>query len=273
MQLILQEPFLFYTVNSWGKLLFVWDFFNIFILKKKMVMSKYFKTLLLIACAFYSKTSLAQQLSNDVVDVNSTFQMRTNMDPRSLEQKYSGVDGKPYLTDDFVKGNVATKDGVILKNVLLRFDQVEQNLLMKEEGNKILAFKDALLGFSIELAEGTKPLTFETGFASGSGTSEKTIFETFNKGNARLLRTVKKSIDQSRGYGGAIAKSVTQITKYYISIGKKNSPTELKLEEKSILKVLGADNDVNMSYIKENKLNLKKLEDVIAFLDFYNSTR
>lgn len=235
-------------------------------------MSKYVKILLLIGCAFYSKTSLAQQLSNDVVDMNSTFQMRTNMDPRSLEQKYSGVEGKPYLTDDFVNGNVATKDGVILKNVLLRFDQVEQNLLMKEDGNKILAFKDALLGFSIEV-EGGKPLTFETGFASGAGTSEKTIFETFNKGNARLLKNVKKSIDQSRGYGGAIVKSIIQITKFYISTEKKKGPIEVKLDEKSILNALGANSSLSTSYIKENKLNLKKLEDVVTFLDFYNSAK
>lgn len=189
------------------------------------------------------------------------------MDPKVLKSKYDGVDGSPYLFEDWVNGTLIDKSGKILKDAPLMYDQVDGAFMFKRKSGHIFTFSNDVLKVEMTNPNNLEALTFESGYARSPKTNESTFFRVFNKGEIQLLAEVRKSIEESRNYMGVTTKSIQGITRYYVSINKKE-PVEIKLDNKSVLAAIDSSNAAE--FVKSNKLNLKKVEDIVKLLNYLN---
>lgn len=59
----------------------------------------------------------------------------------TYEQKYSRIDGSPYLDEEWSTGAVTLKDGQNFNNLLLKLDLYQDNLIVKKDGEESIIAK------------------------------------------------------------------------------------------------------------------------------------
>lgn len=224
---------------------------------------------LFIASSFlFSLTASAQNIQYSGEQNEITFS-QVGMDPKVLKSKYDGVDGSPYLFEDWVNSTLIDKSGKVLKDAPLMYDQVDGIFMFKRKSGHIFTFSNDVLKVEMNNPKDLSLMTFESGFEKGNKTTESTFFRVFNKGEIQLLAEVRKSIEESRNYMGVTTKSIQGITKYYISSGKK-VPVEVKLDNKTVLAAISSSSAAD--FVKSNRLNLKKVEDIVTLLNHVNKS-
>lgn len=192
------------------------------------------------------------------------------MDARSdnyIVDTYDGVNGSPYFLHDWAKGSV-TSGKAVLKNQMLKYDQVENRVLVKGEDGSIKTFKTVINSFTI--ADNNNDRVFLSGFIKGPYNDNFTFFEVLADGKMKFLKRNIKIISVNKEYSGKVVKNITSEIKYFICLPNK-PPLNIKLGEKPILAELADRESELASYIKTNKLNLKKEEDVAKLVIHYNT--
>ena len=180
---------------------------------------------------------------------------------------YDGVNGSPFLLSDWAKGSV-TSGTAMLKNQLLKFDEVENRLLIKGDDGLAKTFKAVINSFTI--TDKNKERVFLSGFHKGIENDNFTFFEVLGGEKVKFLKRNVKTISVNTEYSGKVVKNVTSEIKYFISWPDK-APQNIKLGEKDILIALVSKEPELTSYIKSHKLNLKREDDVVKLINYYNT--
>lgn len=180
---------------------------------------------------------------------------------------YDGVSGNPFLLKDWSKGSV-TSGTAVLKDQLLKFDEIENRLLIKGDDGTARTFKTVINSFTI--ADKNKDRVFASGFHKGIHNDNFTFFEVLAGEKVKFLKRNIKVISASTEYSGKVVKNVTSEIKYFISKPDK-APELIKLGEAPLLETLGSKKSELISYAKANKLNLKREEDVVKLINYYNT--
>ncbi|RWU07735.1 hypothetical protein [Pedobacter chitinilyticus] len=180
---------------------------------------------------------------------------------------YDGVNGNPFLLKDWSKGSV-TSGTAVLKDQLLKFDEIENRLLIKGDDGVARTFKTVINSFTI--ADKNKERVFASGFHKGLENDNFTFFEVLAGEKVKFLKRNVKVISVSTEYSGKVVKNVTSEIKYFISLPGK-APEVIKLGDKTLLTILGNKGSELDSYIKANKLNLKREDDVVKLINHYNT--
>lgn len=195
---------------------------------------------------------------------------RTELRPDGVPEKYSNINGSPYLFDKWVIGSVKTINNAINKDVPLKYDEIDDVLLMKSDEGKLMTFASPVAEFSITDLKDNSVRTFRSGFATTKVNNDRSFFEVIADGKVRLLRKNHKIISESKEYSGAISKRVVDGVKYYL-VNTDNVPVPVKLDQKAILALL-PDKEVQLTeYAKTNKLNLKNQTDAAKLIGYYNT--
>ena len=101
----------------------------------------------------------------------------------------------------------------------------------------------------------------------------KGYFNPLNEGEVVLYLQPKKRLSMAEapdnGYDDLAPAKYENKFEYYLKNGDKPI-TRIEINRKAILNQLGDRKEAIKSYIKENKLKLSKLEDVIEVLNYYN---
>ena len=195
---------------------------------------------------------------------------RTELEHDGRPAKYKNVNGSPYLFEDWASGTAKTIDNATKKDIQIKYDEIEDILLMKGDDNKLLIFPVQVAEFIINDPKTNSLRTFRSGFIATKGNTDKSFFEVIADGKVRILKKNHKVISESKEYSGAINKSVSDGIKYYL-VNEDNTPVAVKLDVKSISALLPAKQSELTEYAKTNKLNLKNNEDVVKLISYYNS--
>lgn len=185
-----------------------------------------------------------------------------------IPNKYAEVKGDIYFNENWSKGYVKSAGGKKNDGYLLKYDEVEDVpvYLLKEE---VYTFVDGITEFGLLDSQGM-PAVFRCGFKPGSKTTGKSYFQVIYDGDIKFLKKNIKNIIEDREYNAAtITKKITTSPLYFL-IDRSQNIIQVKREAKSIINVLTKKEELS-SYIKENKLDLKKDLDLIKFLTFYSS--
>lgn len=208
------------------------------------------------------------------IGTNLQAQSRLNLsDPSEFTvfNRYSEMKGQPFLFKDWALGTVKTADKGEKKDVQIKYDEVEDRLLTKGEGEQMMQFASPIVEFVIADAEKGGVRTFKSGFSATKFSTDKTLFQVLVDGKVKLLRKNNKTISEGKEYGSAaIIKTVIDGIKYYI-VGANNEPVVVKLDQKAILALLPDKQTELTEYAKSNKLNLKKEEDAAKLIAYYNT--
>ncbi len=195
---------------------------------------------------------------------------RTELRPDGVPEKYSNTSGSPYLFDKWSIGSARTTSNAISKDVPLKYDEIDDVVLMKSDDGKLMTFAAPVAEFSITDPKNNTSRLFRSGFAATKVNNDKSFFEVIQDGKVRLLRKNHKIISESKEYSGAVSKRIVDGVKYYL-VNADNVPVALKLDQKSINALLPEKEAQLTEYAKANKLNLKNQEDAAKLIAYYNT--
>jgi len=178
------------------------------------------------------------------------------------------VQGSPYATENFIIGKVSiNKDSF---RTLLRYNAYLDEIQVKESEDKIISL---LKRDYISAKIGNKTYAIHD-FKNGKEDVRRGYFVELNEGATKLILRERKEFVKGKkatsAYKNDTPSRLIDKKTYYIQEG--DNPAQLiKLSKKSILPHLSKHKTEVSQFISENKLKLKKEENIIKLLDYYSS--
>lgn len=178
------------------------------------------------------------------------------------------IEGTPFMNPTYKQGETVI-NGKSKTKALMRYNAYYDSIELLDENKgprKLLRRK------SIEAVFDGK--TYKIYTYSDFGKIREGYFNPLNEGETKLLFKPKKIFIQAEkpenGYDKYDPPTYKDISTYYIVKG--DAPAiKTKLSKKQILKHLGKNTQQIKNYMTAEKLNLKKENDVIQLIDYYNS--
>lgn len=200
------------------------------------------------------------------------FRLKESMGMPLRTRSYTDLKGSPYFLDSWNKGIITQANGQSYKDVELKYDQLEDELIFRDQQGRELGFAIPVKEFKINyILEGVpKSSLFRNGFEPFKGSTEKNYYEILYDGPVKLAKKNVKHIEQYREYNSATTtKSVIERVKYYFYTA--NQLKEFKKDEKSVRLAFGEKSPTVLKYIDDNKLDLKKDTDLIKVFSFFST--
>ena len=175
--------------------------------------------------------------------------------------------GSQYLNEIYQEGT-AIIDSSKEENRLMRYNAYtdEMEFLSKEQKPLRLLKRE-----NIEVILNGKK--YQVLYYNFKNKIAKGYFNPLNEGEVVLYLQPKKRLSMAEapdnGYDDLASAKYEIKFEYYLKKGDKPI-TKIEINRKAILNQLGDRKEAIKSYIKENKLRLSKLEDVIEVLNYYN---
>jgi hypothetical protein len=179
------------------------------------------------------------------------------------------VEGTPYFTERWMKGNVLIEESEY-RNILLRVNILETSLeFMDGKGEAMVCtmpIKQVILKDSVK---GAQYHFVHSSFLPESSELKQSWLMELVSGPASLYKLEKKTINETRPYGSATTEQrILNTYGYFVSVNKElirvkrtTDIPELLVSKKSML----------LDYIKSNKLNSKDEKDMVRLINYYNS--
>ena len=221
------------------------------------------KKLILIAAIIFILVPFLKAQSttwNDPFPTKNTYG-RNNL-------KLNDIDGSPYLDFEYKAGTVLTVDGVLYKDIPIRYNCYDDVLEFTKDGTAY----ELLPKTKIKRAEfGGQVFTYED-MDSNDG-SPKSFMQVLTEGKATLLerfRVIFYEAEEAKGFADAKPARFGDLSEtYYISIN--NAPAKKINSNKSLLEVLGDKRKEIENYVSKQKISYKKVDDLKKIIAYYNS--
>ena len=184
-------------------------------------------------------------------------------------KKYENVDGTPYVVDRFIKGSVIFANNKMAKDINLKFDEVANLLVFKNDKDQEFAFVSEVKEFKMPYTDNNIPYPglFRNGFPSSKETTDKSFFEVLNDGKVKLLRhTSKKHLLEIEAIKRN--KIIEKKDRYFVL--KDGVLIQIEKGNKPVMDIMSDKSDLVKKYISENSLNLKNDPDLMDVFDYYN---
>ncbi len=187
----------------------------------------------------------------------------------ATEISYTNVTGTPYLYDYWSPGVVELKDGRSYKDVALKYDACNNELIFKNpKDDAVLAFADPVKSFGMEHA-GVKEV-FSNGFSKIDGFDEETFYQVLYGGGTKLLYKLKKNLMETKPYNSATVERSFNINVFYYLV-KDGAIQRFKPSKKEFL-VLFKDKSADVeTFIRKEHIDFKNNNDLVKVLEFYYS--
>ncbi len=196
---------------------------------------------------------------------------------------YEGVEGSPYLFDDWARADVSTTNAGLKENVAYKFNIYENEFeVINEAGNKIFLNKNYVEYMMLERpsiiianSEGgllTK-LLFKKGFDEIKGVEADDFVNVIAQGDKyTMVRTFDTELvtPPKNSYAPTQGKMFVFEEKYYL-INSSNNVESVRGKTNSIIKALAEqDQAAAKKIVKENKLNLSREDHLVIFFQKLN---
>jgi len=189
---------------------------------------------------------------------------------------YDQVKGSPFFNDAFQQAEIFMADGRSLGKHLVKFNLLTQefHFLGKDKGEMVvpnaLARKIVLYDktdTTLQKAVFVRTLDFKK--PSGKPIGE--YAEQLNNGHAILYKVSKKNVITADSLFGTLKRYYFGTTDAYF-VGVNGSVSQLKkLSEDAIFTALPVNGKLE-DWVRKNKINLKREEDVLALLKQWNAS-
>lgn len=193
-----------------------------------------------------------------------TDYIRNTLDGKNDRQ--TNVTGSPYQNENFQPGTVTIADKSF--DTYIRYNGLNDVFEIKNQMGDISAL---IRRPDIKITMDGKQHKIET-YVDENDMSKQRYFVILAEGENMLLKNegieYKEAQQASSSYSQSKPASLVPYSKYYIKKGDGNA-VEVSLRKKAILNVL--DDDRAKDYVKDNKLKLKKEEEVVQLLNYLNA--
>lgn len=173
-------------------------------------------------------------------------------------RNYDGIEGSPYLYDDWMSGAVKMSSGAAYNNVYLKYNEYSGKPYFKGKEDQILEFIDPVAEFTIT--------DKSQRFISSNGK----FYELLADGGTKLLKQPLKETQQTMAYVGAPPGKVFVSADKYFTM-KDGQLVPLKKDKKGVLTALANKQPEMEAYIKKESPDFKSDADLAKLFTYYNS--
>ena len=224
-------------------------------------MKKLFFLSMLSICSFFASAQISFN-SPDEAGINSFVTM--NKDYTDVK-----ASGSPYLVHDLFKPGAVFMKGEKQMDGEFRFNAYKGELeISKSETKYSVVLKRSYISVKIE-----NTLYQLLPYKDIQDRVKVAYFNPENKGEVQLLFKPEVKLKRGRtpqtGYDRYVPPKYMDASNYYVKVGDEPA-IKTGLKKKKILKLLKNHKDKVSDFIEENNLNLRKKEDIIKVLNFYN---
>ncbi|MBO9732777.1 MAG: hypothetical protein J7623_29310 [Chitinophaga sp.] len=187
-----------------------------------------------------------------------------------FEKSYIDVQGSPYLQDDWAIGNVDLVNGKAYKGVALKYDQVKDQVLFKNDKDEMNVFTQPVKSFTINNRKDNSTLLYRNGFTPLKNATEASYYQVLADGQTQLLTRIVKKIRDDKAYNSATTvRTIDSYQCYFIAKG--NTPVLIKKSDSAVLEALGSNIPALKEYIRKERLNVKNDADLAKLIAYYNT--
>ncbi|MEP2278983.1 hypothetical protein [Maribacter sp.] len=194
----------------------------------------------------------------------------------STEIEPTKAKGTPYLNEEFVHGEVIVNDKVEEVGKM-RYNAYRNEVEILDNISKD-SYYSLLKRAYIKVEMDGKMYSIYT-YVDTDETIKTSYFTNLNEGNIKLLFKPEALLKQARSPSTSYEKysppTYVWNSSYYLldetNSDKENHAVKVRLTKNQILDFTGSRKEEMKTYVKEKKLNLRHEEDVVTFLNYYNS--
>ena len=190
----------------------------------------------------------------------------------------SNRNSTPFLMNEFKVGYGVYENGETTTPQKINYDAYGNSLVYKDAGSgQTLKMLDAkFVGFIIKSEEGDVIFAKIDGNAFDKEKNEERYYQLVSPPSKAVIIEYEKEFDDPNANGWTSSQNNTKTgeydmdTKYYI-LNKNKKYEEVKLKEKSLLKVYKDKKDQLSKYIKTNNIDIDSPEDMVPLVEYYLS--
>lgn len=209
--------------------------------------------------------ALAISQSKELQEYNNLL-LRTN-ETQSLRLEYKDIEGNPYSNEDLIPGTIVFVSGNQMDNIPLRYNWYRKDMEYENEG-KILAMPE-MKEIDHIIINGEKYVPFYY-LKSIKGYLVEIVKGNYSLFRAEDVRFINAKPPASGYDVYQPAKFDWYRTKYYV-ISLKGDVKELATSKKKLIQQFPGFEKKIASFVKENKLNIRKEEDLKTIIEMLNS--
>lgn len=202
--------------------------------------------------------------------ISSSAQISYLQDPVSNTlfntEKYSEIKGSPFLLTKWVPGTATTEKGTYNK-LSLKLD-VYNNTLMFERDDQPYEFQESIKTFTLNTSS-KDTLSFRRGISGGGLKPEQYVQILAEGPKASAYRSDIKLVSEMSEINKGMVKTFNTAIRYFIV--KNNTPVLVKLNKKEVLAQLSDQEAKLAAYMDENKISLKREDDLAKVVAYYNT--
>jgi hypothetical protein len=232
--------------------------------------------LLFVVLLCSSTISLLAQKTVDVAEGNASamspsFFSVVGGEPVVFAKFAKIVDGTPYFSDEWIKGNVVINGDKQFTGVYLKLDLYNNEVHYRDlKGNELIAVTPIQ---RIILFDSSSQLVFNfvNGAYINTASHVKGWYQLLAEGNVSVFKQVKKQMNEDKPYGSATIERSVYTSFQYFALSGGNFIQLKKFKE--IPDVLNDKKDEVSKYIKTHNLSGKTDDDYRAVFNYYNGLK
>jgi hypothetical protein len=187
------------------------------------------------------------------------------------ERKYAGVEGSPYLFDDWLKGDITLTDDKVKEDVPIRYNSHLDQVEIVNNGQRLALNPGAIKGFTIySYNENGNRIThqFRNGFNLDSY-SKNDFFQVLYDGENKLLVKLKNQLIEgaNNSYGASMGDRFDTSKKYYL-VKEDGTVHNVKLRRRDLKKAFPEKVQEMKAFQREQGADLGSEVGVITFLSY-----
>ena len=209
--------------------------------------------------------TLAISQTKELQEYNNLL-LRTQ-ESQSLKLEYTNIEGNPYSNEELIPGTIVFVSGNQMDNIPLRYNWYRKDMEFENEG-KVLAMPE-MKEIDHIIINGNKYVPFYY-LKSIKGYLVELVKGEYSLFRAEDVRFINAKPPASGYDDYQPAKFDWYRTKYYV-ISLKGNVIELAPSKKKLVQQFPGYEKQISNFIKENKLTVRKEEDLTAIIEMLNS--
>ncbi|MFU8859380.1 MAG: hypothetical protein ACNA8K_03055 [Cyclonatronaceae bacterium] len=191
----------------------------------------------------------------------------------TFNESYYGIEGTPYLVQDFVSGAFHQSGAGRYEEVRIRYNAYEDWLEVIIDSDSLVLKPSAIRSFEFANSGGSH--VYRNGFSSpDDGIDRENYLRVMHDGNIvflkRHIKELKKAdFDPVFNIGSRHDQFVDQ-ERYYSAGSGSNLIEPVRMRRRDILNLMSDKSDQIARYVRDNRLNYRSAEDVVKMLEQYD---
>lgn len=183
---------------------------------------------------------------------------------------YHGVMGNRYFIADWSDGVVHFTNGRVMKQFKLKFDCLQNQLMLQFEGSTFAA-ESRVKEFVLFSKNHKDSFVFRKGFPPAGKANSETFYQVLVEGKVILLKQIVKIIiEEKQIIEPNVHRRLEEEVNFYVL--REGDMHKVNSEKNALSEILSDRSDQLKDYIATNQLKMRSAEDLIRVVKWYNES-